>query len=157
MKLNDITVRQRSDQARLTALMKNVSLFTADLDQATANLKFEITPDSNGEYCQYAEKSSENQPSLENHFDVSFENIALNFTFDFQLEADSFKTVVQDQKGVGSFSIDSLSVRMKLAPYLTADKIRVEVTDIDLKFDSEPQMLLRTSSYDHDTAEGNTD
>ena len=51
MKLNDITVRQRSDQARLTALMKNVSLFTADLDQATANLKFEITPDSNGEYC----------------------------------------------------------------------------------------------------------
>ena len=35
---------------------------------------------------------------------------------------------------------------MKLTPYLVADKLRVDVTEIDLKFDSEPRIYLRTST-----------
>ena len=61
------------------------------------------------------------------------------------MEADaSEKLVIEDRRGVGNFQVDSLSFRVIMAPYLGSDKIKADVISLNLKFDKEPTMSLRT-------------
>jgi hypothetical protein len=62
------------------------------------------------------------------------------------MEADaSEKLMIEDRRGVGNFQVDSLSFKVVMAPYLGSDKIKVDVISLNLQFDSEPIMNLRTS------------
>jgi len=63
------------------------------------------------------------------------------------MEADSSeKLVIEDRRGVGNFQVNSLSFKIKVAPYLSTDKIKVDVLSMNLKFDKESTMSLRTGS-----------
>lgn len=54
--------------------------------------------------------------------------------------------MIEDRRGVGNFQVDALSFKVTMAPYLATDKIKVEVVDMNLKFNNEPKMSLRTGS-----------
>ena len=65
-----------------------MNVHTADLEHTTLDLEIKVEPEENGKYCQYAEMK-ENKPHQDNYFNAVFKNIAMNMTFDFQMEADS--------------------------------------------------------------------
>jgi hypothetical protein len=48
--------------------------------------------------------------------------------------------------GVGLLTIDQLRFEARISPYLLADKIKFEILDLQLHFDSNPRMLLHTST-----------
>jgi hypothetical protein len=52
MKLNDVTVKQKTETARLTALLSNINVMSAEMDKAKASVEFKMSPNNEeGSYC----------------------------------------------------------------------------------------------------------
>jgi hypothetical protein len=52
MRINDVTVRQKTDNAKLTALISNLGIFSVDMEKADAKVTFKMSPNNEeGTFC----------------------------------------------------------------------------------------------------------
>jgi hypothetical protein len=127
--LNDVTIRQKMEYARLTAYMSNISLHSFDMEDAHFELDIIERPKAGG-------KAKDDSSTLckENFlYHMKLSNIKTTLSFDHWLEVETAKT--EEEWGIGFFEIQGMGFELQMEPYIQQDRLRINVVKSELSIE----------------------
>jgi hypothetical protein len=119
--MGDLSIKQKTEHQRLSALMQNVKLSSLDFSKSNVKVDFN-SPGKHFEECQKDDVS----------LIYTFTNFALDFQFDHWFEVAS--TSIESESGVGTFSIKNAYLKVEFKPYLNAERLRMAIIEFDFDF-----------------------
>lgn len=123
--LSDVTVRQKTEYARLTAFMNQIVLHSINLEHAAVGLTFDPT---------------EGKQAI--RFKLS--KVQLTLQFDHWLELETAK--VEEEWGVGLFEVNGLEFECAIEVQLIEEKLKAKVVSSTMHIGGDHQMFLYTQT-----------
>ena len=123
--LSDVTIRQKTDQARLTAYMNQISLHSIDLEGAESKLTFGHEQDSQA-------------------IQFRLSKVQMTLSFDHWLEVETAKT--EEEWGVGLFEVNGIEFECTFKVELIEDKLKARIASSDLRIKGDHAMQLYTQT-----------
>lgn len=122
--LTDITIKQKTDFARLTAFMHQISLHSINLEHAEVDLSLDNEDD--------------------NAIFMKISKVQITLAFDHWLELQTSES--EEEWGIGLFEIQDLDFELTIQPTLVEEKLKANIVSFDMKIRGDHQMYLYTQT-----------
>ena len=122
--LTDITIKQKTDFARLTAFMHQISLHSINLEHAEVDL------------------SLNNEDEASNNIFMKISKVQITLAFDHWLELQTSES--EEEWGIGLFEIQDLDFELTIQPIIVEEKLKAHIVSYDMKIRGDHQMYLYT-------------
>lgn len=139
-KLKDVRVQQKTDLVRLTSVISDISIASINLDSSHFDVDFWSTSEPS------AQASGSPQCVEDFSIELSIKGGSLEVSFQQWLEAESSK--VQQEWGVGSFTLMDFSFSVTLDPFIVNNNFRLNIVDTELTL-GDYKYVLRTRENSH--------
>lgn len=128
--MGDVTIKQKTEHQRLSALMQSVKLSSLDFSKTSVKVDFNAP---NKKECTNEDVT----------LTFTFTNFSLDFQFEHWFEVAS--TSIESESGVGTFSMRDATLKVEFKPFLNAERLRMAILEFDFDFQDHSMELRRSS------------